>query len=182
MQNNQSYRLQSLLVGFFMFLILGFNVLTQDNLHILLTAGFLVIHSMLSWKQLLPRLFFILIPLTVFVYMLGSEYTLNLYDQISWFDNVVHFLATFVITLLIGFLSNKTSLRSVRSEPWLFIIVIAGLGITLGVLWEFVEWSFDTFIRPIELITVYDLITDLMIDSLGALSAGVVSLFLIHEK
>lgn len=155
--------------------VLGFNLITSDGLHVLLTAGFSIIHIFLTFKKLLPRIFFLLIPLLVLFYMLGSDHVLSLYRHIDWFDNIVHTLSGFIITLLIGIVLGKGELNSLRIKPWLFVLIITSLGLTVGVIWEIVEWGFDSYIRTDEMITVYDLITDLILDSIGALFAGILS-------
>ncbi len=167
----------AILSTFFLVLVLGVTLILQDGLHVLLTAGFLFIHSFLLWKQLLPKVFFFLFPMTVILYMLGSEYALDLYRVLPWFDNVVHVWTTFVITLLVGFVGERTALTSLRKQPWLYMIVIGSLGVSVGVLWEFIEWLFDTYVRIHQIITLYDLITDLALDSIGAIVASVLAFF-----
>jgi hypothetical protein len=155
-----------------------FTIVKYDKLHIVLTGGFLAVQVLLTVYRFMPRLFHFLFPITAIVFMLGSKYVFNLYETIEWYDKFVHILATFVITLLLGYLSQRTSLKAVRSQSAVFVPVIASLGIVVGVMWEVVEWVFE-FIVPVAMNAgTNDLITDLIVDSLGAIGAAVVCVYL----
>jgi hypothetical protein len=64
----------------------------------------------------------------------------------------------------------------------LFVITIASLGIALGALWEVTEWLAD-FVIPKQIVSgLFDTITDIMLDSAGAILAALLNLRGLHER
>lgn len=150
-----------------------YSLYFQDNLHVVVSFLLLIVTFVLYVKNLLPLIFTLLFPLTTLTYMLGSQHTFDLYRHISWYDNVVHFVTAFVITLLIGsILYQQKKLLSGKNKKILHVIILTSLGLAVGVGWEVVEWLFESVIIPLQPMTVYDLMTDLIIDSIGAFIAA----------
>ncbi len=77
--------------------------------------------------------------------------TLNLYDQIAWWDDLNHFVNWGFMSFGIGIL-----LRRAQQVPaWAIGTMVAGYGAILAILWEVGEWY--TFIRHgKELDTAYE--------------------------
>jgi hypothetical protein len=94
--------------------------------------------------------------------------TLNLYDSVSWWDDVNHLVNWFLLGAGIGLVL----LRVVRAAPAVIGWLVLGLGALLAILWELGEWY--TFIRHgTELATAYqDTLGDEALGSLGAALAG----------
>jgi VanZ family protein len=44
----------------------------------------------------------------------------------------------------------------------------------MGALWEIAEWTYDQFVRPNAILSKTDTIVDLIVDTIGALVAGVI--------
>jgi hypothetical protein len=63
----------------------------------------------------------------------------------------------------------------------LFVVTIASLGIAIGALWEVFEWLAD-FLIPLQIVTgLDDTITDIMLDSAGAVLAALLNLRGLNE-
>jgi len=44
----------------------------------------------------------------------------------------------------------------------------------MGALWEIAEWTYDQVVRPNAILSKTDTIVDLIVDTIGALVAGVI--------
>ena len=94
--------------------------------------------------------------------------SLDLYDSVTWWDDLLHFVNWFFLLSGLGLLIG----RSVR-PTWAVAVLVAGLGSMLALGWEIGEWW--TFIRHgTELDTAYeDTLGDLTLGTLGATLAGI---------
>ena len=63
----------------------------------------------------------------------------------------------------------------------LFVATIASLGIALGALWEVAEWTADFFVEKQIVSGLFDTVTDLILDSAGALCAALLNLWGLNE-
>lgn len=96
---------------------------------------------------------------------------LDLYDSISWWDDVNHLVNWFLLTLGMGALLLRT-----HFEPVVLAVFVLAFGVTAGVLWELGEYL--TFIRTNEdeFATAYtDTLGDLTLDLCGTLAAAAVT-------
>ena len=93
--------------------------------------------------------------------------SLDLYDAVTWWDDLNHLANWFLLTTGLGLLLAP----SVR-PPWAVVWLVTGLGALLAVGWELGEWF--TFIRHgTELTGAYeDTLGDEALGTLGALGAG----------
>lgn len=105
----------------------------------------------------------------------------NLYSKIFWYDEVVHGYNFFVLALVVAVYAYGVVLTGVDRHEFLLILTIAGLGLALGALWEVAEWTYDQFVRPNAILPKTDTILDLMVDTAGALVAGVVRVRMIRR-
>lgn len=112
-----------------------------------------------------PCAAFALVMLPFLVDVTGNS--LDLYDSISWWDDVNHFVNWFLLLTGVGLVFG----RGVRPR-WALVVSIAGLGALLAIAWELGEY--ETFIRNgTELTDAYrDTLGDEALGSLGALLAG----------
>ncbi|HVQ88491.1 MAG TPA: hypothetical protein VMT88_09940 [Actinomycetes bacterium] len=101
--------------------------------------------------------------------------TLNLYDSVSWWDDLNHFVNWLLLAAGIGVLLS----RSKASPPWALGWLVAGLGAILAIGWELGEWY--AFIRHgTELDTAYqDTLGD---EFLGTMGAGLAGLWVAVRK
>ena len=92
----------------------------------------------------------------------------NLYDSISWWDDLNHFVNWAILTSAFGQL-----LIRLRLERWVAAGLAVGFGAVTAVLWEFAEYF--TFIRNSpELRTAYtDTLGDLALGLSGSVVAAV---------
>jgi hypothetical protein len=92
----------------------------------------------------------------------------NLYNAVTWWDDVNHFVNWLVLCIGVGLL-----LSAVRIRPlWVLPALVTGLGALMAIVWEIGEYF--AFIRGgTELSTAYqDTLGDEALGSLGAAVAG----------
>lgn len=103
--------------------------------------------------------------------------TLNLYDQIAWWDDLNHFVNWGFMSFGIGILLR----RAAHVPAWAIGTMVVGYGAILAILWEVGEWY--TFIRHgKELDTAYeDTLFDQVLGTSGALIAALLTVWLIRR-
>ena len=125
----------------------------------------------------LPSSLQIIITLFIFAAeFLGEFY--EFYYKIPWWDNMLHCISGSVLGI-IGFMFvyflNKTHIKRTKLSPFFIALFAFCFSITIGVFWEFFEFSVDRllgfnmqkFRMPGEDGLVYTMI-DLFVDTLGA--------------
>jgi hypothetical protein len=144
-------------------------------------AGFLVIsYLFVAFERKLPTLFDLIFVIAALINAGGWAW--DLYNQPGLYDEVAHFYTIFAITLAVGFLLYDELMESFYTHRVLFVITIASLGIALGALWEVTEWLAD-FVTPKQIVSgLFDTITDIMLDSAGAIIAALLNLRGLHER
>lgn len=95
--------------------------------------------------------------------------TLDLYDNVGWWDDANHFVNWFLLSAGVGLILIRTPV----AQPWALGWLIVGIGAILAIAWEVGEWY--AFIRHgTELDTAYeDTLGDEVLGTLGAALAGV---------
>lgn len=110
----------------------------------------------------------LLVSLPWFLDTLGNR--LNLFLQISWFDNLMHWLNWLLLT------SGVLLAWAPRRPPSVGVVVMCalGFGAPAAVLWEVAEWA--SFLRGTgDPARAYrDTLGDLSLGTLGSLTAGLV--------
>ena len=144
-------------------------------------AGFLVVSFLfVAFERKLPTLFDLIFVIAALINAGGWAW--DLYNQPGPYDELAHFYTIFAITLATGYMLFDELMTTFYKHKVLFIITIASLGIALGALWEVAEWSAD-FFTPKQIVSgLFDTITDIILDSLGALLAAVLNLYGLHER
>lgn len=103
-----------------------------------------------------------------FLWMIGSFY--NLYDNISWYDEMTHFVGPAVVALFI--LPSLKSYLPRNIPHWFYYLSIICMTVTLGVIWEFYEYYFaNLFLQTYTDMDLEDTISDMVFDLAGAISA-----------
>lgn len=92
----------------------------------------------------------------------GAGWVWELYSPIFGYDEVVHAYTTFAASLSFGFAMYYAEREYFR--PVVFGLAIVTFGIAAGAIWEMFEWL---------IINVKDPVPDLMVDTIGAIVAGV---------
>lgn len=119
----------------------------------------------------------VVVGLIVVVALLANiaGYYFNLYDQWGWFDKVLHAYTLFAITLVVGLWTYGRVLIGNHQHTLLLVLVIGSVGVGIGAWWEVAEWAFDQRVVGNVIQGKWDTITDLIVDTLGAVAAGVVT-------
>lgn len=104
-----------------------------------------------------------------------AGYVWNLYDQIRLFDEILHGFTTFALTLPIALFLYQVVLIGARTRPLLFVLMVAGLGLAIGAVWEIAEWAYDQIVPGNVILGKNDTIIDLIVDTVGSVMAGIVS-------
>jgi hypothetical protein len=145
-----------------------------------LTAFLIISYGFVAWEHTLPELFDLIFVIVALVNAIGWAW--NLYNSPGPVDEIAHFCTIFALTLSFGYLFYNELMESFADHPILFVVTIASLGIAIGALWEVFEWLAD-FLTPIQIVTgLNDTITDIMLDSVGAVLAALLNLRGLHER
>jgi len=155
-------------------------LLQQEWLAAATLGGFLVIsYLFVAFERKLPTLFDLIFVIAALINAGG--WTWNLYNKPGPYDEVAHFYTIFAITLATGYMLYSELMESFYNHRVLFVLTIASLGIALGALWEVTEWLAD-FLTPRQIVSgLPDTITDIMLDSGGAILAALLNLRGLHE-
>lgn len=165
--------LATVISGIIIAMLLLFAIRVGDWIHVPFMAPLFIIILLFSHaKKTLSKEFYILFPLIVLLATLGSKHTFDYYRSVEWYDSLVHFIVTFVFTYFFAFLA-RLSAWGKKTEPLFFAAFVVGLGIALGVFWEIFEWGLSRIIEIEMYEGIDDLITDLVMDTIGAVLAGI---------
>lgn len=112
----------------------------------------------------------------------GWSSVLDLYETLEGWDLVVHLVATGVLALVahhlvvrLGALPPAADLRTTAQRAGT-VLVVAGLGSLLSVLWELGEWWGNAYLDPTIGVGYVDTVGDLVAGALGSALAAVVTL------
>jgi uncharacterized membrane protein YjdF len=92
------------------------------------------------------------------------------------YDEITHAFTTFAITLALSFLVYQSMFRVFQQHTWLYLLTVTSFGIALGTLWEIVEWGAGFVLGRTVIGSLNDTIVDLIMDTLGAGLAALMSL------
>lgn len=123
----------------------------------------------------LPALFNMLVVVAAFLNAVAWGW--NLYDRFLPFDELAHTFTTLVVTLAFGFLIYAPY----GNRPWIFVFSLISLGISFGALWEIIEWVGFYFSAQHGIMGIDDTFFDLIFDSLGAVAAALIGLWLLKN-
>lgn len=113
----------------------------------------------------------ILFFMVVLQFVIGE--TLNFYDNVPYFDKLVHFTLPFFLgflSFLFAFTMQATGNLRMSKVPMVIVLVLITLGI--GALWEIVEYLSDVFLGTylqgsLTASPLVDTMNDLIADTLG---------------
>ncbi len=104
----------------------------------------------------------------------AAGYLLDLYQRFWWFDRILHACTIFALTLWLALFVCRRVL--IGGNGALLVLMIASVGLAIGALWEVAEWGFDR-VAPGDVIKgKNDTIIDIVMDTAGAVLAGIASL------
>ena len=98
----------------------------------------------------------------------------NEYKAIFGYDEFAHLFTTFAVTLALGFLIYGRVQHHFYDHRLHFVLVIASFGISLGAFWEVFELTLLGSLR--------DPVNDIIMDSIGAILAGVAAPWLMGAQ
>ncbi len=149
--------------------LLGALLLLGDLTAALLVVVFLALSfAYLLRRERRPAVFDVLFALAALAATLG--YAFDLFGKIALYDEITHAFFTFTVSLAFyfpfygGAVPERKALALATS--------VFTLGVTVGAYWEIFEWFF------IGKYTMADTISDLLVDSTGALVAALATLAL----
>ena len=144
-------------------------------------AGFLAIsYGFIAWERKLPELFDLIFVVTALINAGGFAW--DLYNKPGPYDEIAHFFTIFAITLSLGYMFYDELMVSFFDHHVRFVLTIASLGIAIGALWEVIEWLADFVIAKQIVSGLEDTITDIMLDSAGAVLAALLNLYGLNER
>ncbi len=152
-----------------LFVLLVALLVMGDMTAALIVAVFLALsfaHLLRSERR--PAVFDVVFALAALAGALG--YVFDLFGEIVPYDELTHAFTTFSVSLAFYFLFYGGAVperRAVALGSSVFT-----LGVTVGAYWEIFEWFF------VGKYTMADTISDLLVDSVGALAAALVALVL----
>lgn len=140
---------------------------------ILMLAAFLIASiAFVAFEDRLPALFDLLFVAAALVNALGWAF--DLYTRVPGYDDVAHAFTIFAVTLSLGFLAYHSVRAHFRGRGTLYVLAIASFGLSVGALWEMIEWAFIGTLR--------DPVADLYMDAIGALAAGLLAAWALRQE
>ena len=163
------YRPALLMLRVALCLLLAALLVLGDVTAALIVAVFLALsfaHLLRSDRR--PAVFDVLFALAALAGALG--YAFDLFGEIVPYDELTHAFTTFSVSLAFYFLFYGGAVPERRALA--LGTSVFTLGVTVGTYWEIFEWFF------VGHYTMADTISDLLVDSVGALVAALVALVL----
>jgi hypothetical protein len=155
-------------------------VVQGNELNAIALAGFLIASLVFVVRDdRLPTLFDFLF--VVAALLNAGGWVWQLFYQPGPYDEITHAFTTFAITLALSFLVYRSMLTVFRQHKVLYLLTIASLGIAIGALWEVAEWTAGKVLATEVIGSLDDTIVDLIMDSLGAGLAAVISLWALQD-
>ena len=106
----------------------------------------------------------------------------GLYQVFPWLDEVLHAYNFFALTLLVTVYAYGVVLAGAREHGFLVVLTITVIGLGLGALWEIGEFTYDRTVAPPSVILPkFDTIMDMLLDTGGALAAGLLLLWMLRK-
>lgn len=122
----------------------------------------------------------VLVAVGMLAAVTGSFFTL--YNQIHWYDEVIHAYNFFALTLLAVVYAYGVVLTGAREHGFVLVLFATFFGLGLGALWEIAEFLYDHFVaKPNVILPKVDTIIDMALDTAGALVAGLVGLWMLRR-
>lgn len=173
--NWRGYRVAAWVGQFFLAVALVLTVI-QGNIQGAITLACFLLGSFafVILDRQLPKLFDFLF--VVAALLNAGGWVWGLFYLPGPYDEITHAFTTFSVTLALSFLTYGALLTSFRSHRMLYVLAIASFGIAIGALWEITEWA----IKVIN--SIDDTIVDLIMDTIGAVMAALVSLWALQER
>lgn len=158
-----------------------------------LTFGMTFYPSILRkrFRVYLPSTLQVVITLFIFAAQFLGELH-NFYYKFSWWDNMLHCISGSVLGI-IGFMFvyflNKTHIKKTKLSPIFIALFAFCFSISIGVFWEIFEFTGDRLLglnmqkfRLPEQDGLVDTMTDLIVDSIGALIVALIGYIYMKDE
>jgi len=134
-----------------------------------------------NYKIHLPLILDILITLALFLHIGGV--LLDAYQLIPFYDVLTHFVSSFIIAFLsfISIYIIDEFWDGLQMDKYALAFIVVLLTVSLGVIWEFAEWSSDIFFGTQEQWGYNDTIKDLSVDMLAGIVLAILGINLIKR-
>jgi len=134
-----------------------------------------------NYKIHLPLILDILITLALFLHIGGV--LLDAYQLIPFYDVLTHFVSSFIIAFLsfISIYIIDEFWDGLQMDKYALAFIVVLLTVSLGVVWEFAEWSSDIFFGTHEQWGYNDTIKDLSVDMLAGIVLAILGIILIKR-
>lgn len=144
-------------------------------------AGFLIASVIFVIKDdRLPTLFDFLFVIAALLNAAGWVW--DLFNTVGPYDEITHMYTPFAISLALSFLVYSPMLNIFRSHRILYVLTISSFGIAIGAIWEVMEWTADIFVSMQVIESLDDTINDLIMDSIGAITAAIISVWALPQE
>lgn len=169
-----TWLLRILIAGFVVERLLAGNFVdaTALSLFLLLSFGYLL------RQEHLPNLFDVLVATSALLNAFG--FVFSLYKEIPFYDNVAHALTIFAVTLAFFYLIYRDSFDTTRGV--VMATAVFTFGVTIGALWEVMEWTAELVLDANVVFGLDDTMTDLITNTVGALAAALIALIVRHHR
>ena len=127
-------------------------------------------------KLSVPDYIFILIMITIFGHTYIGNF-LNFYNRSKHFDRYQHAFGSFSFALFVYSFIDKSINPVINSKLYSAIFVVA-LGISMGVVFEIIEFTHDSLLKTKKQKGLKDTDFDLISDVVGAMIAGVFAFYI----
>ncbi|UCH89242.1 MAG: hypothetical protein JSV49_00925 [Thermoplasmata archaeon] len=124
----------------------------------------------------LPLVFDVAITVSVFFHAIGGY--VDWYDNIPGYDHFTHFLTSTTVSLIgVTLLYILVfTLKVTHLPPFFFGFFTVLFTMSMGVIWEFLEWGFDMAFGTELQHGLHDTMLDLMFDTMAGIIVGVISI------
>ncbi|MBN1456205.1 MAG: hypothetical protein JW945_08170 [Methanomicrobia archaeon] len=128
-----------------------------------------------DYKMKLPILFDTAITISIFFHVIGSYH--GFYKNVPFYDHFTHFVSAATVSLIGVTLLYDLAfhVRIVKLPPRGFGIFTVIFAMSMGVVWEFLEWGFDLMLGTALQQGLHDTMLDLLFDTIAGIIIGTFS-------
>jgi uncharacterized membrane protein YjdF len=113
----------------------------------------------------------------------GASFLWQWYEVTWWYDKALHAFTCFAATLAVALILRPALPKKFWNRRLVLILTLTGLGLALGAVWEMLEWwvSWISKQKSVQESRM-DAMTDMFVDTVGALFAALASLRIFKER